>query len=615
MKKLFLILTLWGGVLLSACIRDAYFDENSSNGAQGTEGNQFLSVSIISSGAGTRAEEELPATSEQPQYQDGTAVENDVQLVRFYFFTASGAPASVKCVVGTNGQEDTYLSYYEWNPYQEEDGGLQSKPDGNQNNIEKVVGATIVIDSDEKDKVPYSVVAVINPSELYTNDGGDPNLSLSELKAVVRAHETAGLEAGDFVMSNSMYLNSDNVEVDAVPVFNHIFNTRDAALDNPVEIYVERVIARLDFAVDMRVVNNKENVYDTGVKFDVDDYAVEGLDYEGNICVKFLGWNVTATPDKSWLMKKVDPAWDNHLFGWSNEPWNEYLRFRSYWAINPEGLEFAYGNFGQALPAESNPDNLQYKDSELNKANANTTFGTPAAKSILYMQENAASSDDENGFQEPYKTTKVIIAAQLVEDDGETPITLAEWGFNHYTVKGLKKLWANALDVYRKTTVNGETVYTKIKPEDITFVTAGSIKDEINNPEAKGRYEVYPKLIEDRSAQWSLGNGENATPLDYEAADKAVRQIGPAKIWNNGYTYYYFDIAHLGRTEYPGEYGVVRNHIYDATISELAGLGTPVYDPDETIYPEKPENDNTMIAAKINILTWRIVKKSIKLEW
>lgn len=90
-----------------------------------------------------------------------------------------------------------------------------------------------------------------------------------------------------------------------------------------------------------------------------------------------------------------------------------------------------------------------------------------------------------------------------------------------------------------------------------------------------------------------------------------MKALGSAKVWKDGYTYYYFDINHFG-----DKIGVVRNHIYDADIQTLAGLGTPVYNPDEIIYPEKPvDTDDSFIAARINILSWRVVNSDININW
>ena len=94
-----------------------------------------------------------------------------------------------------------------------------------------------------------------------------------------------------------------------------------------------------------------------------------------------------------------------------------------------------------------------------------------------------------------------------------------------------------------------------------------------------------------------------------------VKEIPGAKVWKSGLTYYYTDLRHLGAAETKGLYGVVRNHIYDVNINSVVGLGTPVYDPEEVIVPQKPDKDETYIAAEIKILAWRVVNNDTDLEW
>jgi hypothetical protein len=93
-----------------------------------------------------------------------------------------------------------------------------------------------------------------------------------------------------------------------------------------------------------------------------------------------------------------------------------------------------------------------------------------------------------------------------------------------------------------------------------------------------------------------------------------LAEVSPAQIWKEG-AYYYTPIRHLGTTGSTGEFGMVRNHLYDVTISAVQGLGTPVYDADKTITPEKPEEDQfSYIAAKINVLAWRVVSQEVTLQ-
>ena len=86
-------------------------------------------------------------------------------------------------------------------------------------------------------------------------------------------------------------------------------------------------------------------------------------------------------------------------------------------------------------------------------------------------------------------------------------------------------------------------------------------------------------------------------------------------IWDQGYSYYYFDVHHLGNPGSIGYDGIVRNHIYDTHLKSIVGIGTPVLDPTETIYPEKPEYEESIIAAQINILQWRVVSSEYEITW
>lgn len=83
----------------------------------------------------------------------------------------------------------------------------------------------------------------------------------------------------------------------------------------------------------------------------------------------------------------------------------------------------------------------------------------------------------------------------------------------------------------------------------------------------------------------------------------------PIWLWTTGYTYYYLPIEHLG-----GKNGIVRNHLYDISITAINGFGTPVYDPEEIILPQRPIEDESYIAAQVNILSWKVVKNEVELN-
>lgn len=101
-----------------------------------------------------------------------------------------------------------------------------------------------------------------------------------------------------------------------------------------------------------------------------------------------------------------------------------------------------------------------------------------------------------------------------------------------------------------------------------------------------------------------------ATPVTQETVNASFKNIATFKYWNEGRTYFYTDIEHNGNI-----CGIVRNHLYKLTINSITGFGTPVPDPDKEIIPEKPTDDeNSYIAAKVEILSYKVVSQSVDLN-
>ena len=93
-----------------------------------------------------------------------------------------------------------------------------------------------------------------------------------------------------------------------------------------------------------------------------------------------------------------------------------------------------------------------------------------------------------------------------------------------------------------------------------------------------------------------------------DAISNAVAALGTAMMWKDGASYYFVTIEHFGDVD-GFKYGVVRNHIYDITVSGTTGLGSPVFDPTEIIIPERPVEVVSHVAAQIKILKWKIVQQ------
>lgn len=560
-------------------------DENITSGNGDLAEPQFLTVNFVTNPTkGTRAggDQVTGDPDKNSTYEEGLEAENKVSKVRFYFFDASGNAAAVR---NDNGN---YKNYLEWTDVTEEE-------DNDMPNIEKILSATLIIQSPKGDAAPAQIVAVINPT-------AEPNeeRSLTSLGTVASDYMayTAG---GSFVMSNSTYA-KDGVGQLAVSIKGKTKMTSGEALADPVEIYVERTIAKVRLNSSLTPVAGHTDIFNTSADAS-QKVTVDGAEKE--IYVRFLGWNTTAVANKSRLVKEINPAWPNNLFGTNSSPWNWAEYFRCFWAINANNVAYEYGAFI--------PDTEEKKiDGNLFQAQAKKNFDKT---DWVYVNENASdytANPGSSAGDDPGTPTKVIISAQLVDKDGN-PLEFAEYGSTRTTIDGLKELFANNCGLYKKQTVTeGDvttTKFTKITPDELTVKTATAVGEA--GKDVPGRYKVYIQLAADEDNKWYASNNEDAKAISADAANKQLKGLGSAKVWKDGYTYYYFDINHIG-----DKTGVVRNHIYDANITKLTGLGTPVYDPEEIIYPEKPEEgDDTFIAAQIKILSWRVVKSDVELDW
>lgn len=601
MKKGLFMLPLLGGLIVAGCSSDdtiAGVDTLPESYV-----NSYLSVSVIGANAagGTRVADEEYEEG-QGTYQDGTENENNVKTVRFFFFDENDEAAMVQ--KKSNGEG--YLSYYD----------METSKDGGGNHgstVEKIIETTLRLNIPDGYKNPSKVLAVINPTKDITDMN---NPSLAALKGEIATESEnvitnfkKGLTVDNFVMSNSVYANTDEKKtvIDAEMLEDKNFQTTETAAEqNPVRIYVERVLARLDFSIGMEKPEEVtgDNIYKLKVPEGSNNaqYDIVGDDGESvssDIYVKLLGWNITGTPVKSRLIKKVNGEWETSALFGENEvtvgPWTAPNYHRSFWALNPD-----LGD--RPSNATSNPN---YEFVSFTETSLLENLPSGGESETTYLQENANAYSVNMDAATPDYATKVIIAAQLVNKEGE-PLALAKWLNGYYTVEGVKVAMANMLDLYKK---DGDA-YKKIEPDDLVLGKAT----------VEGAKSYYAQATVKEGTTWYIENGEEWEEKDKTAADSYIyTKLGYALVWDDnektkGYTYYYFDIHHLGSENSFAYNGIVRNHIYKTTLSSIAGLGTPVYDPDDKIYPETPEKES-IISAKVNILSWRVVSSSYDLTW
>lgn len=541
MKRIKFLSLALAALALGACSSS---DDVAEGG--GNESNtSYVAVNIMSVGGTTRAAD----------YENGLDVENaiDAENLAFYFFDASGQPYQMTKAGGTtNKVKPTAITWHD-----QTSGG----------NTTRISDAILVLNGTTKTK-PYSVVVVAN-----TAIAADELISLNDLRAKVDEYATTD----KFVMSSSVYKS-----VCETPVGEFIKDNETDATNNPVDLYIERVSAKVVATIPVGAgsgwtwdgVNYKIKVGTTTTTGE-DVYAV----------VK--GWGVADSKKYSYLFKQVTDSWDDATIGFA---WNDNANHRSYWATTYSGSSPAQEVVNQSY-------------------NAYTTKNTWGDTNPLYPRENTpttAVSDLYNGNS----LSKILLVAELQDNLGN-PI-------EYCTYRGIEYLGEDAV----KTQIAGEWaskyyyeespgVYASIKPEHLIFMTKDDFSGSVPGTLDKG-YKVVAQLAS-TAPEFYTKSGSSYTTVTHDAVNDDLDDE-VALIRKGGAAYYYAPIKHLGTTGKVTEYGVVRNHVYKIDITDMKGFGTPVYDPDEKIIPETPDDTPAYLATKINVLSWRIVSQSVSLD-
>lgn len=442
-KYFFLALAALGAVACSEKVDDGGNKTTPEANVDADKG--YLAINLKSTDDVTRAD-----------YEDGTAEEQAINNLTFYFFDAAGNPF----YVNANG------SYY--NVAVTDNGDVEAP------NIESMTDPVLVIEK-YKGEFPAKVVAVVN----YT---GTTNLSMNDLKNTLT---TVGHTSGaQFIMTNSAYVNGAGEVVDATPLsIEHFQTSADKALQNPVTIYVERVVAKVN-------VKAGDTAFNTGVKVgDKEVYA------------KINGWNLAATQDESYFVKTVDAAWTDAVLGFV---WNDAVYFRSYWTGKTS--DAALSNAFTPSELTNNDDTVEYLGEHVNAANTDRT--------------------------------KYIVSATLQDVDGNA-IEIAQWyGTNYIGEEALLAAVAPTLKnkLMLLTTDGGNNVYTSIDDSQLQCIP-GLLGAE--------SYEVKFQLAADApTTGWYSFDGTQYTAV--ADVNGELAKLEPAKVWKNGQTYYYADVKHLG---------------------------------------------------------------------
>lgn len=600
MKKFTMLSSVLASALMltvASCSSEDVAGGDSQNG-KGT--TSFLAVNIENVGSAPASRSYEQGKDNKGTYEDGTEAESTINKVRFYFFNGDGTPYLLANDDPTNNQSVNYLEKTVITDGKDHDHTAETKTQ-----------AVLVLNGETK-AVPASVIAVINPEVLDNTTLHSGAMTLSELRTSATGSKFHD-DTNGFVMSNSVY-ESAGQDVCSTPVANHVFATSDAALKQPVDIYVERVNAKVNAKIDATYQRDGESTpawTETEGKYQIEVGNIEVTTYAtGNtnatptktkypVYAVVQGWQLADANDKAEVCKQINTSWYAGQLGIS--PWTTSDYHRCFWS---KSVPFTSGAQG----AVNQPVNPKFEDIKLSLSGDFST--TP-----VYTLPNTPTEVIANPTTSLNTLTKLIVAAKLVYKDknGEYhPAQICQYrGLTYLGEEAVKKQIVGGFARYfKKTTTESGDVYKSIEASDIAFKTVVP-----GSPESSGvkNYEVVATLASTVGDLY-VKNGETWTKASKDDVNADLAKETAQVRSTDGATYYYTPIKHLGEAGKLGEYGIVRNHSYQVTIQNIKGFGTPVYDPKKEIDPMIPSDENTYLAASIKVLSWRVVSSKVNLD-
>lgn len=570
-KKLF-----FAGLALAALVA---CDKENESGNTLKDGDAYINVKIAYSDPVTKGQ------AAEPPFYYGTAAEQKINNAYFIFYYADGS----------------FCQYVKKTDLKMNSQGAGASTD---KNIEELSDGVVLLRGLKSKQYPVYMSVILNSEDEWIGANIE-NKSIEEAsKAVQSAIATADkndqVNWTNFMMSSSSFDNSDAVSgYYCTKLKASNFQESEAlaiAEGNPVEAYVERLAAKVkvEFAESL------------GTSGKIGSFTVNGTSKD--LYFNVTGWGLNATTKDSYCFKNINTGWTEETLGFK---WNDAANFRSYWEKSTNyGTGIYPGTYGSSV------DKYDEKTATLNYITYNDL--KVGINGNAYCRENT-NDPEVLGKNFSGTVTSVLLKAQVTDKEGNA-VTLYNFAGSLYDEANYKAAALNSFEasttnrIWKKTVSGGNTTYTKVTADDLSVVIS-----------ADGYAHVELK----EASNYCFGAGETSTKDATTAeinkllnGDEAYKYNTGCSFYKEGMMYYNIPIEHLrddgkyNDSDYvqkEGNYGVVRNHYYIITVNSIRNLGKAVNVPDERIIPNDDDVKNYFVAAKINVLSWKVVRQSVDL--
>lgn len=568
---------LFAGAMLASCSND----DSIINGGDPFDGDQaFVKVRIAmadNSGHGTRA-------TEDGGYVNGTPTEQKVYSLGFKFYKADGS----------------FYGYGETinNPTTNANGTAGTTDQ----NVEAFVDATVVLKVAEGGTKPAYVVTYVNCDNY--KETTEPNMSDIDATATATADITTGegenaVTSKKFRMTTSNYRNlsteANAKDGYATPVSPDKFYESAAAAtaeNNYVDIYVERLAAKVTVTEDANMETSTITRGDYTLDFTVKGFQLGGIN------------------TSSYLIKNLETSW-NATTPWDG--WQNTSDFRSFWAkdANYDYTETALDYAAYKEMVAKGTDAAVYCDENTFAARGNFTANRYKVQPFAYVMGAYTVKKNGTPVTDPYlydyaggiypQTEMINIMQSAV---GKTIVYTYDADKKEYDGQSL----AGKVKIVSYTYTDGDKNITDASRVMLQLIDNADLTGLlVKNPdtEATEKYiGATPTLVNN-----ALKNSKvTAVGFKYDASKGGYLAYFPVLIEHLNYQ----TTLAEGATQPVGAYGIVRNHVYQLTITEIKNLGIGVFNPDVDIIPDDKVKEY-YLGAKINILSWKVVKQNVAL--
>lgn len=439
-----------------------------------------------------------------------------------------------------------------------------------------------------------------------------------------------------YVMANTRYINQARTGVGLLNGMTQA-NFRPTVNESQspeylVDVYLERNLGKVTTTIDVRaertITQGGQRYYWVNYRRDgqQDDW-VASIDDAGAVFAQIEGYHVAPEAQNPYLFKKINtqqwvPARAGYVEPFDGWFPDDYRRRRCYWAMNPHTS----------------------RGFEVRGTRSWADISASALDGAVYARENAAPAGNVGSSipMDRQTPTSVVYAARLYKRDAAG--AMQPWGHARYldrdygyaTAPG--QPWGDAGSDLHKLFIgfvqsrfgtlawsDDGAAFHAMAPEHVQFVAeadaAGVCHYRATARLSDGNGRAKEWYAQQPDGTWQkIGANAKQCRVVLEAA---LADLGTAQIWADGRCYYYTPVKHLKFEQYNAQHsatgydgvGLVRNHWYGVTVTDIHGYGTPVPDPENPITPERPRLDETFITTTVRVMDWRVVNYQHDFPW